>query len=232
MGKMYIKAIWLVFHSFNYYWKVVLVSIKVPYHYNIVCNQVDKIINIKELNINIKDLYQKLLELHNSKISFLLFDSICGNENYSVSFNINNDDIINTKKKYRSVLLNNYNKPVLNEYICIHIRCGDIKNDKSRYLDIYYFIDKYNELIKTINKILPVYIVTQINKKQDIDILNEKIPNCTIIQSDDVTSFYYLVHCTYLIASRSGFSNLAYILGNMKVLKPPNDWNCYWDNTL
>ena len=103
-----------------------------PYHYNNVCNQVDKIINIKELNIDIKDLHQKLLELHNSEIKFLLFDTICGNENYYTSFNINNSDIINVKKKYRSVLLKYYNKPVLTEYICIHIRCGDIKYEKSR----------------------------------------------------------------------------------------------------
>ena len=45
-------------------------------------------------------------------------------------------------------------------------------------------------------------------------------------------SLRYLIGSKYLIASRSGFSNLAYILGNCKVIKPPNDWNDYFDNLI
>ena len=81
----------------------------------------------------------------------------------------------------------------------------------------------------TIELKLPVYIITE-NNFEDDDLLNNKINNCNIIKSDEITSFYYLVNCKYLIALRSGFSNLAYILGDMKVVKPPNDWNCYYDN--
>jgi hypothetical protein len=209
------------------------------HNYENTVNNVDKIINISCLindsiiskNTNLK----KLIELNESLDKFLLFDNICGNENYSniLNFNINNNDIIEVKKKYRGTLLPYYKNIVLTEYICIHVRCGDIINDKSRYLSVNYFIEKYNYLIQSLPDIkkLPVYIITENNFKDD-HILYENIFNCNIIKTDEITSFYYLAHCKYLIASRSGFSNLAYILGEMKVIKPPNDWNCYWDNLI
>jgi hypothetical protein len=201
-------------------------------HYDDIKNKVDKIVNIKDLNINnINNLHNKLIELHKSNEKILLFDSICGNENYTVSWNTNINDIIEIKKTYRNKLLKYYTKQVNTEYICIHIRCGDIVNDKSRYLDVQYFIDKYKELTNKIGLELPVYIITEQNFKH-VDFLYKNIENCNIIQSDEITCFYYLVHCKYLIASRSGFSNLAYILGNMQVLIPPNDWNSYWDNII
>jgi hypothetical protein len=66
----------------------------------------------------------------------------------------------------------------------------------------------------------------------DDNVLYENILNCNIIKSDEITSFYYLVNSSYLISSRSGFSNLAYILGNILVIKHPLDWNTYWDNLI
>jgi len=201
------------------------------YQYDDVKKNVDKIVNIKDLTNILNNLHNKLFDLHNSNEKILLFDSICGNENYNMSWNIKNDDIVDIKKTYRNVLLKYYKKYVNEDYICIHIRCGDIINDPSRYLSVQYFIEKYKYLITKIGNHLPVYIVTEQNFKEN-DVLYENINNCNIIQTDEIISFYYLVHCKYLIASRSGFSNLAYILGNIEVMKPPLDWNCYWDNLI
>lgn len=208
-------------------------------NYENTVNNVDKIINIDYLvndctNCD-KNNLEKLIELHKSSTRFLLFDGICGNENYmnKLNFNITNNDIIEVKKKYRGTFLPYYKNTVSKEYICIHVRCGDIINNSSRYLSVNYFIDKYNHLINLFPdlKELPVYVITENNFKDD-NILCENIKDCKIIKTDEITSFYYLVNCKYLIASRSGFSNLAYILGNMKVVKPSFDWNCYWDNLI
>jgi hypothetical protein len=232
-----------IYHPFtcnSYNFENVLQFKKLYEHnYENTVNNVDEIINIDYLindanKSGISNL-QKLIELHKSPNKIMLFDSICGNENYQniLNFNINNNDIIEVKKSYRGCLLTHYKKMVLTDYICIHVRCGDIVNDPSRYLSVNYFIDKYNDLIKLFQDIqkLPVYIITENNFKDD-NILCEKIPNCNIIKTNEITSFYYLVHCKYLIASRSGFSNLAYILGDMKVVQPQHDWNCYWDNLI
>jgi len=209
------------------------------HNYENTVNNVDKIINIDYLmndSINLdKNILNKLIELNQSTSKIMLFDSISGNEKYKniLNFNINNNDVIEVKKMYRGSLLPYYKNIVLTEYICIHIRCGDIVNDKSRYLGIEYFIDKYKYLIQLYPYLtnIPVYIITESNMMYD-DILYENIKNCNIIKIDEITSFYYLVNCKYLIAAISGFSNLAYILGNLKVIKPPHDWNCYWDNLI
>jgi len=209
------------------------------YNYENIFNKMDKVISIdclvklnnsEELNI-----LNRLIELQKSKEQIMLFVSICGNEKYKqiLNFNINNDDINETKKQHRGCLLSYYKNFVLTDYICVHIRCGDIINNTSRHLSINYFIGKYNYLILKFPELkkLPVYIITESNFTDD-KILYEQILGCNIIKTDEITSFYYLVNCKYLIASRSGFSNLAYILGNMKVIKPPNDWNSYFDNLL
>jgi hypothetical protein len=203
-------------------------------HYSNIINSLDKIIDIKYLitEQNDKTIHNKLIELHESSEKIMLFDSIFGNQDFFKNFNINQTDIIEAKKTYKS-LIKYYKKIIENDYICIHIRCGDIVNDKSRYLSIDYFIEKYNYLLSIMPELnnIPVYIITEQNFADD-NVLYEKIKNCNIIKTDEMTSFYYLVNCKYFIASRSGFSNLAYILGNMKVINPPFDWNCYWDNVI
>jgi hypothetical protein len=205
-------------------------------NYDNILKKVDRIIDINKLN-QLKDekktIHETLLDIHNSQENILLIDHICGNENFYLNYNIIKNDIIEIKKTYRNILLPHYPKYFENPYICIHFRCGDIINDESRYLNIDYFIDKYYYLIQQFPEIkdLPIYLITEYNFKDEC-YLHNKIPNCKIIKSDEVSSFYYLVNCNYLIASRSGFSNLAYILGNMKVIKAPNDWNAYWDNLI
>ena len=218
---------------------VIRISLKM--HYNLIdftntIHTVDKVISIEDLvKRQTSSILEELIQLHKTKDKVMLFDSICGNENYFKVLNINitEDDRIETKKQHRSYFLPYYNKMVSTEYICIHVRCGDIRNMESRYLSVNYFIDKYKYLILQFPELkeLPVYIVTESNFSDDT-ILYDQIVGCNIIKTDEITSFYYLVNCKILIASRSGFSNLAYILGNMKVIKPPNDWNCYWDNCI
>jgi hypothetical protein len=198
-------------------------------HYENIFNKIEfkNIFALKDLDNDLMFVHNKLIELHQMDENILLFDHICGNESYYKIFNITNDDVIKTKLNYRGKLLHHYPNLCETDYVAIHVRRGDIINDKSRYLDVDYFIDKYNELLAEFN--LPVYIITE-NNFNDDELLSNKIKGCNIIKSDEITSFYYLVHCKYLIASRSGFSNLSYILGHMKVVKPPNDWNCYYDN--
>lgn len=200
-------------------------------------SNIDKVISIDDsvkLGLG-NNILTHFIALHASNENILLFDSICGNENYAniLNFNLKMDDIIETKRKHRGCLLEYYPKNVVTEYICIHVRCGDIVQDKSRYLSVHYFIDRYNDVIHRFPELkdLPVYIITENNFAQS-NVFYERIAHCNIIQTDEISSFYYLVHSTYLIASRSGFSNLAYILGNMKVIKPPNDWNCYFDHLI
>jgi hypothetical protein len=204
-------------------------------NYSNTFKNVDEIIKIKDVTDKLegKSIHEKLLEIHNYSKKIMLFDDIGGNELFNNNYNINNDDIIETKKLYRGVLLKYYKNIVKTDYICIHVRCGDIVNDESRYLSVDYFIDKYNYLITLFPELikLPIYVITENNFKDD-NIFYKKIKNCKIIKTDEITSFYYLVNCKYLIAARSGFSNLAYILGNMKVIQPPFDWNCYWDNLI
>lgn len=205
--------------------------------YNYTNTITDKVISINDLLDMSQEMsiFEKLIQLDMSNYKVMLFDSIQGNEKYStvLNFNITKEDIIETKKKHRGYFLPYYNKMVSTEYICIHIRCGDIVNDESRYLSVNYFMDKYKYLVTKFPKLqaLPVYIIVESNFSDD-NILFDQIDGCNIIKTDDITSFYYLVNCKILIASRSGFSNLAYILGNMHVIKPPNDWNCYWDNFI
>jgi len=209
------------------------------YNYENTIDNIDKFISIDYLvklqSSEEPNILNQLIELHKSTEKIMLFDSIYGNENYQqiLNFNINDNDIIETKKNHKNCLLPYYKNFVLTDYICVHLRCGDIQNDMARYLSVNYFIDKYNYLISQFSELkeLPVYIITESNFMDDT-ILYEQIVGCNIIKTDEISSFYFLVNCKYLIASRSGFSNLAYILGNMKVIKPPHDWNCYWDNLI
>jgi len=191
---------------------------------------VDEIINIKDLTAS--NIHNSLIEIHKSDKKIMLFDNICENENFYKNYNINRGDIIETKKTYRNKLMKYFPNYVKTPYICIHIRRGDIINMSNRYLSTEYYINKYLELLNKIEmKDLPVYVIVEENFDQEA-LLYENIKNLNIMKTDEVIAFYYLANCTYLVASRSGFSNLAYILGDFKVLVPPEDWNTYWDNTL
>ena len=191
---------------------------------------VNEIINIKDLSVS--NVHNSLIKMHKSDKKIMLFDNLQGNENFHKNYNINEYDVTETKKTYRNKLMEYFPNYSNSPYICIHIRRGDIINMPSRYLSTEYFINKYIELLNKIEtKDLPVYVITEDNFDEE-SLLYENIKTCNIIKTDEITSFYYLVNCSYLVASRSGFSNLAYILGDMKVLVAPQDWNPYWDNTL
>jgi hypothetical protein len=131
------------------------------------------------------------------------------------------------------LLDNSYYKKYDMDYICIHIRCGDVMNDPTRYLSEDYFIDMYKKLVEKMpqyeNMKIIVMTESNFNKKEK---LLENIKNCEIIDCDEINAFYIMVNSTVLIASRSGFSNLAYILGHMMVVIPPHDWNQYYDNII
>lgn len=185
--------------------------------------------------ISIQDVSDcSLQDIHKEPENIVLFDHICRNEHFFRNITQGLHDIFHqVRMEYRSRLKNSFPKMVTGDYICIHIRYGDVANDTSRVLDSTYFTNRYTHLIDTHKELgtLPVYIVTERNF-QDHAILTKAIPSCIFVQGDEIEAFLYLVNCTYLLASRSGFSNLAYVLGGMKVLRPPCDWNVYWDNVL
>ena len=209
--------------------------------HNFCFENIKNIDNIEIINLETikNDLHNNLLNCHLSEKNICVFGPVCTNEEImkSIDAQINLNDIIEIKKYHRTELCGKYPNLVSinknHEYMCIHIRAGDIINSESRYLDINYFIDKYNYLIKKINKEkqYSVYIITENNFTGD-KLIMENIPDAHIIKCNEIDAFYYLVNSKYLIASRSGFSNLAYILGDMQVIKSPSDWNVYWDNII
>jgi hypothetical protein len=205
------------------------------YNYNDIINNA----NIKIINLNdiVDGFFQKIDEFNKLEEDICVFGHICGNETLIGQLNkyTTNNDIIQTKLEHRNYFtLNRVDlKIVSEEYIVIHLRCGDIINDKSRYLNVDYFINQYNKLIDNYpeTKNCPVFAVTEYNFSKE-EYLKQHIPNCIIIKENAQISLCYLIWCKYLIASRSGFSNLAYILGNCKVIKPHDDWNNYYDNLI
>lgn len=196
--------------------------------------------SIKHLPIikleDIKDnLHSKLLEIHEKPENIMVFGSMCGNEEIPKVLNnyVTMNNIMETKLNYRKILANSYYKKYDMDYICIHIRCGDIVNIPKRFLSEDYFIDMYKKLVENIPDYMnmKVIVMTESNFDKKEKVL-ENIKNCEIIDCDEINAFYIMVNSSVLIASRSGFSNLAYILGHMKVIVPPNDWNTYYDNVI
>ena len=192
------------------------------FNYNDVKNNM-RVINVEEI---IND-FNKLISINLSEENICVYGQICGHEDlipklYSF-FNINVNDIKQIKLEHIHFFTNNRMdlKITDGEYITIHLRCGDVINDKSRYLNVDYFINQYKKLVDIYpnDKQLPIYVITEYNFTDD-EYLKEHIPKCIIIKENA------------LISSRSGFSNLAYILGNCQVIKPPDDWNDYFDNLI
>ena len=198
-------------------------------------NDIKNYMEIIDLNTIHDTFLDSLSQLHLLKHNVCIHGHFCGNENIPAILynNINKYDVENIKLEHRLFYKDKFPKLVDENYICIHLRCGDIVNDKNRFIDTNYYIEKYNSLINNYDdaKNMPVYIITQSNFHND-NILKQNISNCIILKIDASTSLNYLINSTYLICSRSGFSNLAYILGNSKVIVAPNDWNHYYDNQI
>jgi len=179
--------------------------------------------------LSLKDLptvdHNTLLELHARDENILLHDRIGGNEYFTkvLKYRPTKGEENHTRQEYALFYANKYPRKVDGPYICIHIRRGDIVGRKGRFLETKYFLDKYKYLVTKIERTdLPVFAVTEQNF-DDEDLLKNEIPGVHIVKCNEVDAFYYLVNCDYLIASPSGFSNLAHFLGNMKIVVPP-DW--------
>jgi len=198
-------------------------------------NDIKNKMEIIDLETIKNDFLKNLEDMNKLSKDICIFGHIKGNENIPVLVYdyINKYDVQNIKLEHRLFFNDKFPKLVDTNYLCIHLRCGDIINDTHRFIDTNYFIEKYNSLITKYDdaKNMPVYIITEYNF-QDDDLLKENIPNCIILKIDSSTSLNYLINSTYLICSRSGFSNLAYILGNCKCVVAPNDWNHYYDNKI
>lgn len=168
--------------------------------------------------------HEKMIEIHSGNENILLYDSMHAHNTFrSLLPRLTIADIMITRDKYSRFYCNHYAKMVEGPYICIHIRRGNICNMGSRYLSTLYFIDKYKYLLtKITEKDLPVYAITENNFDEE-ELLKTEIPNINIIKGGEIEAFQYLVNCNYLIASRSGFSNLAHFIGNMKIVPAP-DW--------
>jgi len=213
------------------------------FHSDIDSTKVYKRLNDDEVKglLSSNNIHEKFMEMHRSELNFYVFVSIQGNENFLCRLRDNIDwearyDII---KEYRQNSLSYFRSlpqfTALNlpkRYICIHIRCGDVVNYKSRYLPYSYFVNAYKKMLDVLEeKYLLTYVLTEKNFQDDDKIL-EELPNVNMVKIGEIESFLMLVNCSYLVASRSGFSNLAYSLGDMKVVVPPFDWNHYFDNVL
>jgi hypothetical protein len=178
--------------------------------------------------VSLKDLptadHDALLELHRRDENVLLHDRIGGNEYFikNLKYRMSSAEEQALQREYSTFFKNKYPKMVHGPYICFHIRRGDVANRQGRALDASYFIEKYKDLLTKIPETnLPVYAVTEQNFQEE-DVLREHIPDVHIVKGSEIEAFYYLVNSQYLIASGSGFSNLAHFLGSMKVVVPPS----------
>lgn len=177
--------------------------------------------------VSFKDLekadHNALIELHKREENILLHDRIGGNEHFMkhLPYRMSSKEEQEMQKEYSEFFKNKYPRKVEGPYICFHIRRGDVADRKGRCLDANYFIEKYKYLLTKIPETnLPVYAITEHNFTED-EVLKENIPEVQIIRGSEVDAFYYLVNSTYLVASGSGFSNLAHFLGSMKIVVPP-----------
>lgn len=215
--------------------KVLNFNLLHKYHYDNLDLSNFKIINLDTL---ISSFHDSMLNLNNDTSETLVIGDFYISEKLGTILlkYISLEDINLTNKEYKNFFNNKFTNIYDFEYICIHIRCGDII-DTCRALSDQYYIDRYNKLKEYIDITYPddtnikIIIVTEDNFKNDI-IFKDNIKDVLIIKSDEFIALNILIHSKYLIASKSGFSNLAYILGNCKVVVPPHDWNNYFDNVI
>ena len=192
-------------------------------HENTYDNTKDRVDEIRDFSSHQDVTHEFLMQIHSSPKLILAGFDVCLNQKImDVLWKRRVEDVDTAVQLYRKKA--SYPRVITGDYICIHVRCGDVIDDPTRFLDANYFLNQYTTYLSSVN--LPVYIVSELNFK-DGHILTNSIPNSTHIQTDEITSFYILVHSTYLVASRSGFSCLAYAMGGMKVVKHPTDWNHY-----
>lgn len=172
------------------------------------------------------------------------FENILSDKTYSKIYKLDlnkNDVIFSTLLKQipRKKILNFYkeHKIKLNQIyrtknpyttknnLIIHIRRGDAINIESRYLDINYFHKTLDSILKLSNVKYNIYITSESNL-EDIGKLKEYNP-ILLIDKSDVDAFYYMVNADIIIGSPSGFSHLAYILGDGDYYRSPKDWFLY-----
>lgn len=112
--------------------------------------------------------------------------------------------------------------------ICIHIRRGDV--NKNNHPGRFLTLDYYEKILSSIYKNQKVYILSESNLEEDLDVFQEYNP---IILKDisDVDSFYYMVNSDILICSKGGFSHLAHILGHSKCYYPKH-WCLYREDAM
>ena len=112
-----------------------------------------KIIHLKDI---ITDFYNNIEKFknENNEEDICIYGEICRNEDLIGILRkyITIEDEIFIKLKHRNELYHIYPNIVTNtnnnEYIAIHVRCGDVVNNKTRYIGFEYFINTYNLLVK------------------------------------------------------------------------------------
>ena len=113
--------------------------------------------------------------------------------------------------------------------LIVHIRRGDAVNIKGRFLDIDYFYNVVNHILESSGVKYNIYITSEPNI-EDLGRLKEFDPTL-LIEKSDVEAFYYMVNADVVVGSPSGFSYLAYILGNGEYYRTPKDWVIYDKDT-
>lgn len=195
-----------------------------------------RIIYMNNKNISESELETNLCMLHDANENICMYVDICDiptmrNIIDKKKNKLSKDEIDKIYSLYHNFVMRNTVSPKTEKYIAIHARCGDIIEDKTRFLPCLYFIKCCDRLFaeNTDLEKMPVYIIAEENF--DCTEILEKYPSFNVIKTDAVTSLNFLIHSEYLIASRSGFSYVANIFGKQKIISPPNDWNKY-DNPL
>lgn len=109
--------------------------------------------------------------------------------------------------------------------LIVHIRRGDAVGIPGRILPISYFYNTIKQIMSSQTTQYNIYIASQPNL-EDLSVLDEFAP-ISLINKPDTEIFYHMVNADIVVGSPSGFSHLAYILGQGEYYRSPKDWVIY-----
>jgi hypothetical protein len=131
-------------------------------------------------------------------------------------------------KKHKNALrpiYHNKNPYNTNNNLIVHIRRGDAIGIPGRILPISYFYNAIKQIVSSQTTQYNIYIASQPNI-EDLSMLDEFAP-ISLIDKAATEIFYHMVNADIVVGSPSGFSHIAYILGNSTYYKSPKDWFVY-----
>jgi ADP-heptose:LPS heptosyltransferase len=131
-------------------------------------------------------------------------------------------------KKHKNALqpiYHNRNPYTTNNNLILHIRRGDAIGIPGRILPISYFYNAIKQIVSSQTTQYNIYIASQSNV-EDLSMLDEFAP-ISLINKPDIEIFNHMINADIVVGSPSGFSHLAYILGQGEYYRSPKDWVIY-----